>query len=1062
MKNENTNRQMFIWILISFVFFSQVHYASDVDPELGNVKHRTKLNHQTGTELSALRTLKSESYLNTGNNTITRICHSGYVHYKDAHGTLQPIERNFKPLESGRGVGVSSGLYNAYFSLNSNDCEYPFVFMTKDSIQFGFSIRSMGYYDVARKKLVEFWPAESSQANVEGNRILYSEIFDGVDVEFIYEDTRLKQNIYLSDYARSRLPDCKLYSMNTNQTKLVLVYEVECDGSVCAYANNTKISDKVTNNGSYTKPISSKSDSKSKIHYEGETKLVFKNDQDLDRFMLLEDIAYLSIGERKNSINENKETRKNPTTMWRKFYSEKNRDYFLSGVSINWLASQPEGTVILDPTVAITSGCMDSYISSAYASMNYGGESWLKIGNVGGDRQRFLMQFDLEGIPNQAFIQSAELKMYFHYVDGSDISRGIELYPILIQQWDENYVTWDQANDGFNWFIPGGVGVGNTPTTPFITQTWNQDFGWKTWDVLELIDDWRNGTANNGVIFKASNEGMAADIKYVVSADNMDYIALRPRLVLTYSVSPLVTYEYNDRNKVITAHYANGMTENNTYYPSRNWLNIRSYTGSNGAAFFSVDNDYDYLGNVIKQTVDENVSFFNTHEYNYEYDAWSQLTRFYNEDHSIDQAYRYDRNGNRISYGEFTYQYGLHDNGLTHFEYNEGATQIVRDYQDDESGRVRTITQGSVTTEFDFDFANNVISHTREGVLSDYLYDDSGQRLSKNVSGNKQYYLNHNYNTMAEYNAYGEMTNEIVYGVDGKLIQADPEYGFFWYIKDHLGSTRALTVDKGTQAMRRDYYPFGQDLQVWGGGEGSTNYLFTGKELDSESDLYYFGKRYYDPVIGRWLVPDPLAEKYSRWSPYNYCFNNPLKLYDPDGQGPSFINSIMEGARLQLNRSFQTTMHKVQTTTQDVTSYVGTFSDDVSTGLTISLGIALILFPEPATSAAGAVIIASVGFEGIALSSKLIHTAAGGQDFSTTDMIGDAVNIAKNVATLGTLSGADAAIHVYDNVISSLQIEGSDQIIDRTEGLNERIKLDQQNNNNDQEIEKEKSYSIGH
>ena len=42
--------------------------------------------------------------------------------------------------------------------------------------------------------------------------------------------------------------------------------------------------------------------------------------------------------------------------------------------------------------------------------------------------------------------------------------------------------------------------------------------------------------------------------------------------------------------------------------------------------------------------------------------------------------------------------------------------------------------------------------------------------------------------------------------------------------------------------------------------------------------------RYFDPTIGRWLVPDPLAGKYPSISPYVYCLNNPLKNIDPDGR----------------------------------------------------------------------------------------------------------------------------------------------------------------------------------
>ena len=61
-------------------------------------------------------------------------------------------------------------------------------------------------------------------------------------------------------------------------------------------------------------------------------------------------------------------------------------------------------------------------------------------------------------------------------------------------------------------------------------------------------------------------------------------------------------------------------------------------------------------------------------------------------------------------------------------------------------------------------------------------------------------------------------------------------------------------------------------------------FTFSAKEKDSETGYSYFGSRYYSSDLSIWLSVDPMSDKYPHQSSYVYCRNNPITLFDPNGE----------------------------------------------------------------------------------------------------------------------------------------------------------------------------------
>ena len=101
-----------------------------------------------------------------------------------------------------------------------------------------------------------------------------------------------------------------------------------------------------------------------------------------------------------------------------------------------------------------------------------------------------------------------------------------------------------------------------------------------------------------------------------------------------------------------------------------------------------------------------------------------------------------------------------------------------------------------------------------------------------------------------------------------------------------MGSTSYITTKNGSISQHVEYIAFGEFLFEEHSSSFSSPYLFNGKELDRETNLSYYGSRYYSPKENIWYGLDKMAEKYPDFGGYIYAFNNPVRFIDPDGSDP--------------------------------------------------------------------------------------------------------------------------------------------------------------------------------
>jgi len=290
---------------------------------------------------------------------------------------------------------------------------------------------------------------------------------------------------------------------------------------------------------------------------------------------------------------------------------------------------------------------------------------------------------------------------------------------------------------------------------------------------------------------------------------------------------------------------------------------------------------------------------------NYTYDAIGQLksAQANGPDGIYTISYGYDGTSNRVS--------EIYRNSENQVVSQKGYVYTAGDYLVSTSDSSSTVSYvwdiyGQLSSkssgeEYIFSGKRNLNSVAASNTVQEiYTYDALGRRLKVENADITTLNFPLGNDTSYEIKTEGsDVTKTRYISANGKYlaktvkVNDEPESKYFHHI-DLVGSIRAITDISGTVVSSYEYEPFG--VVTLSSGTDEDNLGFAGKRLDIGSGLSYFGARYYDSDMGRFISRDP-AQDGRNW--FVYCANNPLLYVDPNGLSAMkveiFIYAISNG-----------------------------------------------------------------------------------------------------------------------------------------------------------------------
>jgi RHS repeat-associated protein len=232
-------------------------------------------------------------------------------------------------------------------------------------------------------------------------------------------------------------------------------------------------------------------------------------------------------------------------------------------------------------------------------------------------------------------------------------------------------------------------------------------------------------------------------------------------------------------------------------------------------------------------------------------------------------SFSYDLNGNLLSDGLKAYAYD-DANQLTNVT---AAGQWKTDFVYDGLGRRR------ITRDYTYLPSSNSYLLTNE---VHYIYDGMMVQQERDSNNTAQVTYTRGLDLSGGFQGAG--------GIGGLLARSEGGSHAFYHA-DTGGNITSLADSSGSVVARYLYDPFGNLLGRWGALAGVNRYQFSSKEVHGPSGTYYYGFRFYEPDLQRWLNQDPIDEL-GGINVHGFVGNNPVRFVDPYGLEVPAMDSI--------------------------------------------------------------------------------------------------------------------------------------------------------------------------